>query len=97
MVHERVKQRARGSRPARLLPFEVRRFLHCCARDPDASRENRADEKGIRHPHESKLAALIELTVSKETPTARSPPTSLNAEASEVIKPRLLRGAPSSR
>ena len=35
------------------------------------------------------------MTVSNETPTARSPPISLDAEASEVIKPRLLRGAPS--
>ena len=51
----------------------------------------------MRHPHESKLAELIELTVKRETPTANSPPISLEAEASEVIKPRLLRGAPSSR
>src|SRR5208282_5031922 len=53
--------------------------------------------KGIRHPHESKFAELIELTVSKETATAKSPPTSLDAEAIDVIKPRLLRGAPSSK
>ena len=51
----------------------------------------------MRHPQESKLATLIELTVSKEIPTARSPPISLDAEASEVMSPRLLRGAPSSK
>ena len=46
----------------------------------------------MRHPHKSKLAGLIELTVRRETPTASSPPISLEAEASEVIRPRLLRG-----
>ena len=46
MVCERVKQRARGRRPACLLPFEVRRFFHCRACDPYACRQNGADEKG---------------------------------------------------
>ncbi len=46
MVHERVDERPRGRRPARLLPFEVRRFFHCRACDPYARGQNGADEKG---------------------------------------------------
>ena len=52
---------------------------------------------GMRHPHESRLAALIEPTVSKQIPTARSPPISLDAEAMEATRPRFVRGAPSKR
>src|ERR1700733_12681908 len=44
---------------------------------------------GIRHPHESRFAEVIELAVSKQTPTARSPPISLDAEAIDATKPRL--------
>ena len=37
------------------------------------------------------------MTVSRETPTARSPPTSLDPEAIDATKPRLLGGAPSKQ
>src|SRR3954471_21854894 len=55
------------------------------------------NRNGIRQPHASRLLVLIALTVAAEIPTASSAPSSLAAAADEVIKPRRLAGAPSSR
>ena len=51
----------------------------------------------MRQPQLCRLASLIEATVSAETPTASKAPISLAADASEAIRPRRCRGAPSSK
>ena len=69
----------------------VERAIHT---DPPSAAPTK---KGIRQPQLSRSALLIRLTVNAETPTASRPPTSLAAEADEVISPRRRIGAPSSR
>ena len=64
----------RGHCPARLLPFEVRRLFHGRARNADARGQDGADDKRDAPPPQFRLAALIELTVTKQTATARSSP-----------------------
>ena len=66
MLGERVEQRTLGHGSACLLPFEFRRFLHCRAGDPHASRENRAagtigdTNMTIENDYGSTINAMVE-------------------------------------
>jgi hypothetical protein len=55
------------------------------------------NRNGMRQPQASSAAGFKACTVRAQTPTAKSPPTSLAAAAEEVISPRRWRAAPSSR
>ena len=54
-------------------------------------------KNGMRHAQAVEVRLGHRPTVSAETPTARSAPTSLAAEAEEAISPRRSGRAPSSR
>ena len=89
VVAERVAQRLARDGAFVLLAVELGRFVHRRARDPHARRERRADEeRDAPAPARRARARSSRLTVSAETPTASSAPTSLAAEAEEVIRPR---------
>jgi hypothetical protein len=54
-------------------------------------------KKGMRQAQLLSSASLEELTTAAETPTASSAPTSLAADAQEVMRPRRAGLAPSSK
>ncbi len=54
-------------------------------------------KNGMRQPHPSSCAVLNNATVSADSATASSAPTSLAADANEVTRPRRRVGAVSSR